>query len=94
MSRLLASGVFDGPLLRGFKDIGKNIEINRASQVALVVRTCLPVQETWETHQSLGWEDPLEEGMATHSSIPAWRLPCTEEPGGLQSIVSQRFGHD
>ena len=94
MSRFLASGVFDGPLLRGFKDIGKNIEINGASQVELVVRTCPPVQETWETPRSLGWEDPLEEGMATHSSIPAWRIPCTEEPGGLQSIVSQRFGHD
>ena len=36
--------------------------------------------------QSLGWEDPLEEGMATHSSILAWRIPWTEEPGGLQSI--------
>ena len=38
----------------------------------------------------LGWENPLEEGMATHSSIPAWRIPWTEEPGGLQSIWSQR----
>ena len=45
-------------------------------------------QETWV--QSLGWEDPLEEGMATHSSIPAWRIPWTEEPGGLQSRESQR----
>ena len=42
------------------------------------------VQETWV--QSLGWEDPLEEGMATHSSILTWRIPWTEEPGGLQSI--------
>ena len=39
--------------------------------------------------RSLGWEDPLEEGMATHSSIFAWRVPWTEEPEGLQSIVSQ-----
>ena len=39
--------------------------------------------------QSLGWEDPLEEGIATHSSIPAWRIPWTEEPGGLWSIESQ-----
>ena len=43
---------------------------------------------------SLGWEDPLEEGMATHSSILAWRIPWTEDPGGLQSIGSQRVGHD
>ena len=40
--------------------------------------------------QSLGWKDPLEEGMATHSSILAWRIPWTEEPDGLQSIGSQR----
>ena len=44
--------------------------------------------------QSLGLEDPLEEGMATHSSILAWRIPWTEEPGRLQSIGSQRVGHD
>ena len=44
--------------------------------------------------QSLGWEDPLEEGMATHSSILAWRIPWTEEPGGLQSMGSHRVGHD
>ena len=44
--------------------------------------------------QSLGWEDLLEEEMATHSSILAWRIPWTEEPGGLQSMRSQRVGHD
>ena len=44
--------------------------------------------------QSLGWEDPLEEEMATHSSILAWRIPWTEEPGELQSIGSQRVRHD
>ena len=44
-------------------------------------------QETWV--RSLGWEDPLEESMATHSSILAWRIPWTEEPGGLQSTGSQ-----
>ena len=43
---------------------------------------------------SLGREDPLEEGMATHSSILAWRIPWTEDPGGLQSIESQRVGHN
>ena len=44
--------------------------------------------------QSLSWEDFLEEGMATHSSIRAWRILCTEEPAGLQSMGSQRVGHD
>ena len=43
--------------------------------------------------QSLGWKDTLEEGMATHSSILAWRIPWTEEPDGLQSIGLQRVGH-
>ena len=42
----------------------------------------------------LGWEDPLEEGMVTHSGILAWRIPWTEEPGGLQSIESHRVGHN
>ena len=43
---------------------------------------------------TIGWEDPLEEGMATHSSILAWRVPWTEEPGGLQFTGSQRVRHD
>ena len=50
------------------------------------------LQETWV--RSMGWEDPLEEEMATHSSILAWRIPWTEEPGGLQSTGWQRVGHD
>ena len=53
---------------------------------------CRRYKETWV--QTLGLEDPLEEGMATHSSILALRIPWTEEPGGLQSIGSQRVGHD
>ena len=49
----------------------------------------------WDTQvQSLDWEDPLEKGMATHSSILAWTIPWTEDPGGLQSMGSQRVGHD
>ena len=50
------------------------------------------MRETWV--RSLGWEDPLEEGMATYSSILAWRIPWTEEPGGPPSMGSQRVGHD
>ena len=50
------------------------------------------MQETWV--QPLGREDPLEKGMATHSSILAWRIPWTKEPGGLQSMGLQRVGHE
>ena len=50
------------------------------------------MQETWV--RSLGWEDPLEKGKAAHSSILAWRIPWTEEPGGLQPVGSQRIRHD
>ena len=59
----------------------------RASLVAQTVKNLLAMQETWV--QSLGWEDPLQKGMATHFSILAWRTPWTEEPGGLQSMGSQ-----
>ena len=60
-----------------------------------VVKNPPTMQESQERQvQSLGQEDPLEEGMATHSSILAWRTPWTEEPGRLQSIGLQRVGHD
>ena len=52
-----------------------------------MLKKLLATQEIW--FQSLGWEDPLEEGMATHSSILAWRIAWTEEPGRLQSMGSQ-----
>ena len=52
-------------------------------------RRCRKHNEMWVW--SLGWEDPLEEGMATHSNIPAWRIPRTEEPGGPQSLELQRY---
>ena len=58
-----------------------------------VVKNLPAVQETRETWVLLGQEDPLEEEMATHSSILAWRIPWTEEPGGLWSIGLQRVGH-
>ena len=57
-----------------------------------MVKNLPAVWETWV--QSLGSEDPLEKGMATHSSILAWRIPWTEETGGLQSMGLQRIGHD
>ena len=57
-----------------------------------MVRKLPAVAETWV--QSLDQEDPLEKEMATHSSILAWRIPWTEEPGGLQSVGSHRVGHD
>ena len=58
-----------------------------ASLVAQMVKNPPVKRETWIG--SLGWEDPLEEGVATHSSILAWRIPWTEEPGGIQSVGSQ-----
>ena len=63
-----------------------------ASLVAQSVKNLPAVQET--RVQSLGWEDPLEKEMATHSSILSWKISWTEEPGGLQSMASQRVGHD
>ena len=63
-----------------------------ASLVAQMVKKMPAVQESQV--QSLGGEDPLEKGMATHLSILAWRIPWTEEPGGLQSMGSQRVGHN
>ena len=61
---------------------------SRASLVPRMVKHLPAIRETWV--QSLDWEDPLEEKMATHSSILAWRIPWTEEPGGLSSMVSER----
>ena len=59
--------------------------------MAQTVNNLPAMQETGV--QSLGWEDPLEKRMATHSRILAFRIPWTEEPGGLQSVGSQRVGH-
>ena len=63
-----------------------------ASLVAQMVKPLPAVQETGV--QSLGWEDPLEKEMATHSSTLVWKIPWMEEPGRLQSMGSQRAGHD
>ena len=62
-----------------------------ASLMVQTVKNLLSMWETWV--RSLGWEDPLEKEMATHSSILAWKIPRTEEPGGLQSTQSREVGH-
>ena len=65
------------------------------TRISLVAQTVKLLPAVWETRvRSLGWEDPLEKEMATHSSNLAWKIPWTEEPGGLQSMESQRVGHD
>ena len=64
----------------------------RVSLMTQMLKNLPAMQETWV--QSLGQEDFLEEGMATHSSILAWRIPWTEEPGRLQSMGSQSVGHN
>ena len=61
--------------------------IQKASLVAQTIKNLPAMQETWV--QPLDWEDPLEKGMVTHSSILAWRIPWTEEPGKLQSVGLQ-----
>ena len=63
-----------------------------ASMVADLVKNLPTMWETWV--QSLGWEDTLEKGLGPHSSSPAWRIPWTEKPGWLQSMGSQRVGHN
>ena len=66
--------------------------LNECHILAQKVKDLPVIQETQV--RSLGWEDPMEKGMATHSSILTWRTPWTEEPGRLQFMVSQRIGHD
>ena len=69
-----------------------NLHKQRASLVAQTVKHLPTMRETQV--QPLGQEDPLEKKMATHSSTLAWKIPCTEEPGRLQSMGSQRVRHD
>ena len=71
--------------------IGYPLQYSQASLVAQLVRNPPAMRETWV--RSLGWEEPLEKGTATHSSILAWRISWTEETGRLQSMGSQRVGH-
>ena len=79
-------------LVLGFLYLRASLLVQGASLVAQRLKRLLPM---WETRvQSLGQEDPLEKEMVTHSSILAWRIPWTEDPGRLQSTGSQRVGHD
>ena len=81
--------------LQNYNSNGREIDSrNPADMMASLVAQTVTraVLETWL--QSLGWEDRLEEGMATDSSILVWEIPWTEEPGGLKSMGSQRVGHD
>ena len=75
-----------------FLPFGSGIGDHSASFVAQSVKNLPAVQETHV--RSLGWEDPLEKEMATHSGILAWKISWTEEPGGLQSMGSQRVTYD
>ena len=72
--------------------IGYPLQYSWASLVAQMVKNLPAMCETWV--RSLDWEDPLEKGMATHSSILAWKIPWTEEPGRLQSMGLQRVRHN
>ena len=64
-------------------------------RTSLVAQRAKPLSTMWETRvRALGWEDTLEKEMAIHSSTIAWKIPWTEEPGRLQSMGSQRVGHD
>ena len=79
-------------LFKNTADLNKYILCKRGSLVAQMVKNLPAMQEMWV--QSLGREDPLEMEMATHSSILAWEILWTEEPGGLRSMGSQRVGHN
>ena len=83
-------GVLGGPFIKNLLTL--ILDTSLASLVAQRVKRLPEMYETWV--RSLGQEDPLEKEMATHSSTLAWKTPLTEEPGGLQSMGSQRVGHD
>ena len=86
----ISSALLKGDLESGSGKMGVDMSYPvLASQVALVVKNLLSMKERLHC-QSLSWEDPLEKEMEAHSSILAWRIPRKEEPGGLQSIGSQK----
>ena len=79
-------------LIRKRDSISNPLSKGRASLVAQTVKHLPAMRETWV--RFLGWKDPLEKEMAIHSSTLAWKIPWTEEPDRLQSMGSQRVGHD
>ena len=77
------------------KEGQENVHVDVTKRTSLVAQTVKCLHTMWETWvRSLGREDPLEKEMTTHSSTFAWKVPRMEEPGGLQSVGSQRVGHD
>ena len=80
------------PAAELLSELSMFLNLSRASLVAQRLKCLPPMWETWV--QSLGWEDPLEKEMATHSSVLAWKIPWTEKRGGLQSMRSQRVRHN
>ena len=85
MTEQLSLSLFTSPPHLHYMQQGKlSFSSARASLVAQLVKNPLAMWETWV--QSLGWEDPLEKGKASHYSIPAWRIPWTEEPSQLHSM--------
>ena len=109
ISRPIDSGSYDKPtmylplifrftmeIFRFFSSVSATLhQVGFLKEISLVAQRLKHLPAMWETWvRSLGWEDPLEKEMATHSSILAQRIPWTEEPGGLQSTGSQRVGHD
>ena len=90
---LICNGLIIKCYFKYFQFLGFNSDmVNRASLVAHWVKHLPTIQET--RVRSLGREDPLEKEMATHSSTLAWKIPWSEKPGRLQSMGSQRVGHD
>ena len=89
----LKAGTHQGLITTGEQkwDLHPGLPDTGASLVAQMVKNPPIMQEIWVLF--LGWEDPLEKGVATHCSVLAWRIPWTVEPGGLQSRESQRIGH-
>ena len=81
-----------GHLMQRIDSLEKTLILGGASLIAQMVKNLPIMQETWV--QCLGQENPLEKKRATDSSFLAWRIPWTEEPGELQSMGSQRIGHD
>ena len=95
---VLLPGEFHGRSLVGYSPWRrKELEATERLHfwISLVSQMVKRLPAVWETRvRSLGWEDPLEKEIATHSSNLAWKIPWTEEPGGLQSMGSQRVRHD